>query len=228
MKTVRITEEEFELASRMKKDAFVEKFKETIMNWVENKESEILRIINGKKYPEKAVEERNQLELAINESRERNNGGVDLDILDRICIWGFYRKFPLKDPYQAIEITREAFEHVDKENYCEAVSRLMDISGVGISRASKIIGLSDQHKLCIYDSRVGHALRDLKKENIKLIKCPPDRSFKRDCDYTTKSGWAMNYERLIWAIEIIREYFETKGYFLRAAEIEMALYVMGE
>lgn len=58
--------------------------------------------------------------------------------------------------------------------------KLMSIRGVGIAGATKIIGLSDQENLCIYDSRVGHALRDLRKDGSKIILCPPDRSFKRD------------------------------------------------
>ena len=177
---------------------------------------------------EDSARKRNRLELEINESRKRNNGGIDLDTADKICIWGFGRKFPLRDQQEIIKITKKTFDHVDKEEYSQAVEKLMEISGVGISRASKIIGLSDQSKLSIYDSRVGNALKDLKKDNVKLIKCPPDRGYKRDFDRTTKKSWATNYERLIWTIEIMQEYFRTKQQPLRAAEIEMALFVIGE
>jgi hypothetical protein len=177
---------------------------------------------------EKSVRKRDQLETAINESRKRNSGGVDLRTLDQICLWGFGQRFPLRDQQAAINSTREAFENADEEDYYKAVRTLMNISGVGISRASKIIGLSDQNRLCIYDSRVGHALRDLKKGNAKLIKCPPDRSYKRDCDCATKSDWASDYERLIWTIEIMREYFKARKQPLRAADIEMALFIIGE
>ena len=47
----------------------------------------------------------------------------------------------------------------------------MQISGVAIARATKVIGLSDQVNLCIYDSRVGNALKDLKIDSKKLIRC---------------------------------------------------------
>jgi hypothetical protein len=104
----------------------------------------------------------------------------------------------------------------------------MKTKGVGISRASKIVGLSNQERLCIYDSRVGHALRDLKKGGIKLIKCPPDRGFKRDWDKGTKKSWAIDYERLIWTMDVLKEYFKTKNHPLRAADIEIALFVLGE
>lgn len=229
-----ISEEEFDLASRTTKKYYVEKFKATILNWIEDKETEILEVLDKKKYSvgcksfDASVKERNQLETTINESRERNNGAVDLATLDKICLWGFKRKFPLRNPNEIIKITRKAFESVDKENYYDAIFELMKIRGVGISRASKIIGLSNQEKLCIYDSRVGHVLRDLKKGGVKLIKCPPDQGYKRDYDFTTKSGWAMNYERLIWAIEIMQNYFKTKNRSLRAADIEIALFVLGE
>lgn len=236
-----ITEEEFEkkhvslrYIPRMNKNDFVKQFKETIVNWVKENEAEILRILRERKYSwhgmsyEDSVKRRNQLESAINESRERNNGGIDLNTADKICLWGFGRKFPLRDEQTVIEITRQAFEHIDKQDYYTGANTLMSILGVGISRASKIIGLSDQYKLCIYDSRVGNALKDLKKDNLKLILCPVDRSYKREFDHTTKKGWATNYERLIWIVEIMQEYFSTKQQPLRAAEIEMALFVMGE
>ena len=236
-----ITEEEFEkkrvslrYIPRMNKNDFVKQFEETIVNWVKENEAEILRISQERKYSwhgksyEDSVRERDRLESAIKESRERNNGGIDLDTADEICLWGFRREFPLRDPQETIRITKKAFDYVDVEDYFEAVKTLIEIQGVGISRASKIIGLSDQNKLCIYDSRVGNALKDLRKDNMKLILCPPDQSYKRDFDQANNRRWATNYERLIWTIEIMQEYFREKTYSLRTADIEMALFVMGE
>lgn len=236
-----ISEEEFKKLKdlvppihRMKKQDFTREFRETILDWVKKKEKEMLTTLNDKKYSwhkksnEDSIKERDQYEQMINYSKERNNGGIDLKTVNIICRWGFCQDFPLQDPQKTLSMTREALTQVDKGNYFDAVNKLMEISGVGISRASKIIGLSNQDKLCIYDSRVGHALRDLKKDNTKLIKCPPDRRYKRDCDSTTRSGWATNYERLIWTVEIIQEYFKEKQRYLRAADIEMALFVLGK
>jgi len=104
----------------------------------------------------------------------------------------------------------------------------MRIEGVGISRASRIVGLSNQERLCIYDSRVGHALSDLKKNGVKLIKCPPGQGHKFECDFATDSGWAMNYEQLVWTIETTWDYFKRKNRSLRAADIEIVLFVLGE
>lgn len=104
----------------------------------------------------------------------------------------------------------------------------MEIHGVGIAGASKILGLSNQEKLCIYDNRVGNALRELKKGGQRIILCPPDRSYKRGQDYTTKSGLAANYEKLIWTLEVIRDHLKEKSHNFRIADIEMALWKMGE
>ena len=85
----------------------------------------------------------------------------------------------------------------------------MSIYYVGISKASRILGLSDQDSLCIYDSRVGTVLRTLKHENKRLILCPPGRS--RGGDSCSKRKWAENYEKLIWILEIIRDHLNLRG-----------------
>jgi hypothetical protein len=229
-----ISGEQWDLASKTTKAFFIEKFRETILNWISEKETEILDVLDKKKYQvacksfEASIKERNQLEAAINESREKNNGGVDLATLDRICRWGFNTRFPERNPDEVIKVTRKAFESADKDDFYDAAFEMMKPKGVNISRASKIIGLSNQERLCIYDSRVGHALRTLKKGGVKLIRCPPDRSFKRDWDSGTKKTRAIDYERLIWTTEVFREHFKNKNRLLGAADIEIALYVLGE
>ncbi len=229
-----ISEEEWDLASRTTKEFYFEKFRETILNWISEKETEVLDVLDKKKYSvrcksfESSISERNQLEMAINESREKNNGGVDLATLDRICRWGFNMSFPERNPDEVIKVTRKAFGSADKDDFYAAALGIMKPKGVNISRASKIIGFSNQEKLCIYDSRVGHALRTLKKGGVKLIRCPPDRSFKRDWDKGTKKTRAIDYERLIWIMEVFREHFKNRNRLLRATDIEIALYVIGE
>ena len=229
-----ISVDEWNLAARTTKEFYLEKFRETILNWISEKEAEILDVLDKKRYSVgcksfgSSIRERNQLEMAINESREKNNGGVDLATLDRICRWGFNMRFPERNPDEVIKVTRKAFESADKDDFYYAAFEMMKPKWVNISRASKIIGLSNQEKLCIYDSRVGHALRTLKKGGVKLIRCPPDRSFKRDWDKGTKKTRAIDYERLIWTMEVFREHFKNKNRLLRAADIEIALYVIGE
>lgn len=220
------------MIKRISKSEFLTEFKEEIIEWTKLNEENILSSIQKycwkHKSHEDSVKERNNLEREIVLSRQKYDGGIDLETADKIFQWGFGKRFPVREQQKVIEITREAFSFVDRGDYYNGIKKLMALKGIGISSASKIIGLSNQNSLAILDSRVGHALRTLKKNSNKIILCPPDRSYKRDYDYTTKNGWAINYERFIWTLEIMVEYFKSKGFSVRMADVEMALFVMGE
>lgn len=62
-----------------------------------------------------SIEKRNQLSRQIVLSRIRNNGGVDIDTLDKIMEWGFPKnpQFAERDPKKCLEITRHAFNLLD-------------------------------------------------------------------------------------------------------------------
>ncbi len=222
------------LSGRCGKEEFVEKFKPYIIEWTQSNEALILKTIRDKKYSwnkksyESSIKKRNDLEYIINKSREVNANGVDLSTLNKVTQWGFGRNFPLGDETKVLDITREAFSKVEKRDYYEASKCLMQISGVGIARATKVIGLSNQADLCIYDSRVGNALKGLTVNGKKLIKCPRDEGSKRPYDTATKDEWAINYERLIWIVGVIQEYFMSKEIKITAAELEIALFMIGE
>ncbi|MCJ7634858.1 hypothetical protein MUP77_21025 [Candidatus Bathyarchaeota archaeon] len=94
-----------------------------------------------------------------------------------------------------LKITSKAFKLLDEGNLAGATPELLSTKGVGISTASKMIGLLDQNRLAIYDSRVGTAFRTSKHEGIRIIKCPPRRTWPGDsCTY---KQWAENYQQLI-------------------------------
>jgi hypothetical protein len=212
------------------KGAFVVRHKKSIIEWTEKNED---KIISGRqtygwknKSTLQCVEERNDLSKAIILSRIRNSGGVDLDTLDKIARWGFEIDFPIRDAEAALNVTRDAFTYVDDGNLKEAVKVLLELKKVGISLASKVIGLFDQENLCIYDSRVGSALRDLKYGNKRIILAPAGRD--RTGDRATDDRWAENYEKLIWTLEIIRDYLNEKGCTFRLADVEMALFMIGK
>jgi hypothetical protein len=160
-------------------------------------------------------------------SRIRNGGAVDLDTLDKVIMWGFKQRFPKRAPKEALKVTKEAFDYLDEGNLKQAMIILMGIPGVGISRASKILGLFDQEILCIYDSRVGKALEDLKFEGKKIIPRPPSRTNPGASGLTSES-WAENYQKLIWTLEVVRDYFNERGHTYRLADIEMALFMIGK
>ena len=215
----------------MIKEDFVKEFSNTIIRWAKKHQKEILDFNSyrwkGRTY-EESVKRRNELEEKIKLSRRENDCGIDLATVDEIYEWGFDRVFPLRNKQEVTEATKEAFDFLDHGDRYQAAKRLMWIDGVGPAGATKILGLSDQENLCIYDSRVGKALSDLRKDGIKVILCPPGRGRSGDYvpHYKAAHIWAENYERLLWTMGIIRDYFKEKSHKLRIADIEMALFMM--
>ena len=216
----------------MRKQDFIKKFKNVIIKWAEKHEDEILdyKSYRWKGDYEESVKARNKLEEEIKRSRQENDGGIDLATADEIYMWGFAREFPLRNEREVIKATKEAFEFLDEGDCYQAAKRLMWISGVGPAGATKILGLSDQENFCIYDSRVGNALRDLTKHGKKIIRCPAGRGRRGDYVLPKRANheWAEDYQKLIWTLEIIRDYLKEKSHKLRIADIEMALFMMGK
>ena len=212
------------------KDRFLKKHKQIILDWTKNNKS---RLIEGRKNyswndkePQTCLTERNQVTESITFSRTQNNGGIDLETLDMMMSLGGFGQFPLRDTEKVLDVTRRVFDFVDKGKISNAVETLLAIKGVGIARASKIIALFDQERFCIYDSRVGQALKTLQFTEKPILKCPAGRS--RPGDPCSDSGWAKNYQNLIWTLEVIRDYLNSEGYQFGIADVEMALFMMGK
>jgi hypothetical protein len=212
------------------KEVFVSAHRDKIIRWADKMKDLIVSSRLAYHWRNKStlecVTERNKISKAIVLSRIRCKGGIDLDTLDKVTKWGFNKEFPLRDAAKVLKVTQEAFSFLDAGDLIQATKTLLDIPGVGISRASKVLGLFDQDNLCIYDSRVGQALKDLKHENNRLVMCPPGRN--RLGDNLPPDDWAKQYQRLIWTLEIIRNYINTKGNIFRLADVEMALFIMGK
>lgn len=211
------------------REEFLRKYKKPIISWVtENKDA----LISGRRnygWNDKllidALTERNLMSKALVLSRIKNRGGVDIETINKVMKWGGLRPINLENN-RAIEITSEAFTLLDKGDLKGATLKLLSINGVGIASASKIIGLFDQNQFAIYDSRVGTALRTLKHEGERLIKCPAGRT--RPGDVCTDIEWSSNYEKLIWTIELIRNWLNEQGYPFNVTDVEMALFMMGK
>jgi hypothetical protein len=211
------------------KEEFLRKYKESIIAWTaKNKDA----LISGRKefgWNDKslieALTERNQISKALVVSRIRNNGGIDIETINKVMSWGGLHQVKLENN-QALEITREALTLLDNGDLKGATLKLMSINGVGIASASKIIGLFDQTNLAIYDSRVGTALRTLEVEGQRLVKCPAGR--KRPGDLCSDKQWASDYEKLIWILEVIRNWLNERGYPFNIADVEMALFMIGK
>jgi hypothetical protein len=215
------------------KETFLANNRETIEKWTEAHKQEIIKSRLNYRWQNKSrydcERSRNKVSRAIIESRIRNGGAVDLNTLDLVVRWGFNKDYPDRDPEKALQITKEAFKHLENGNPKTATLTLMQkVKGVSISTASKIIGLYDQENLCIYDSRVGYALREMRKNGSRIILIPPSRDLEKEFDPASYSEWAENYERLIWTTEVIREYMNQQGCTYRLADVEMALFMMGK
>lgn len=213
--------------------AFLRKFEPSIQAWIEKNEDHVIKA--RKKYNWKGmstlecVDERNRISRAIINSRIRNQGAVDLETLDEVMAWGGFGKFPDRDAEKALEITSKAFLRLDQGKVEQAASSLMSVKGVGIARATKILGLSDQEALAIYDSRVGHALRSLTHQGERLIHIPPSRAVGRAGDLGVSNRvWVQDYQRLIWILEVFREYLNERMANFRLADVEMALFMIGK
>ncbi len=214
----------------MDKEQFTRKYKQVILDWAKDNKS---RLIEGRKNyswrdkaPKACLDERDQISKEIIFSRLHHAGGVTLETLDLIMASGDFGQFPLRDEAKVLEITRRAFDFVDKGKVSDAIEELLSIKGVDIARASKIIGLFDQERFCIYDSRVGQALKTLQFAEKPALNCPAGPV--EPGDICSDARWAENYQRLIWTLEIIRDYLHSEGYPFSTADIEMALFMMGK
>ena len=215
------------------KEAFLKKYKTSILTWIQEHENEIIDARNNyrwkRKTTQECVNERNRISRAIINSRIKNQGAVELDTLDEVMAWGGFGKFPLRNPEKALKVTSKAFNLLDKGQLEKAVLTLMSVNGVGIARATKILGLSDQEALAIYDSRVGNALRTITYQGEKIIHVRPSRTGSRAGDFSvSNTTWAQDYQKLIWILEVMQEYLVSRGIHYRIADIEMALFIMGK
>ena len=212
------------------RNLFLKKHKQTILNWAKNNKSRLIEARKNyswkDKQPQACLTERNEITESINFSRSQNSGGIDLVTLDLIMSWGGFGKFPLRDEQKVLDITRKVFDYIDQGKVSKAVEELLAIKGVGISRASKIIGLFDKERFCIYDNRVGTALKTLQFAEKPVLKCPAGRA--RPGDPCSDSGWAKNYKHLIWTLEVVRDYLNLEGQQFSIADVEMALFMMGK
>ena len=209
--------------------AFIKRYGKTIHKWVVDHRDEIVEARRtyswGGKPMVDCIRDRNEVQIGIIESRIRNGGGIDLKTINKTMDWGGMRYFKVEEK-EALEITSECFKLLDGGDLKEATLKLTSIYDVGIASASKLIGLYDQNRFAIYDSRVGTALRSLVYKGNRLIKCPAGRS--RPGDVCTNQKWVENYEKLIWVLDILSEYLSENGYPFNIGDVEMALFMMGK
>jgi hypothetical protein len=216
--------------TKLDKARFLKKYKQTILDWTKANQSRLIEARKNYSWKDKEAQtcltERDEIRKSIDFSRSQNSGGIDLVTLDLIMSWGGFGKFPLRNEQKVLDITRQVFDYVEHDKLSEAVNTLLAIDGVDISQASKIIGLFDQDRFCIYNSIVGNALKTLQFEEKPVLKCPVGP--KNPEDICSDQRWGENYQRLIWTLQVIKNYLNSEGCPFSIADIEMALYMMGK
>lgn len=145
---------------------------------------------------------------------------------DDVLKWGFGRTTPLREE-DIRKASREAFELLSQGEQSAAVRRLCELHGVGVSRATKVLALSDQRNLGIYDSRAASALN--RYAAAPMVPVPPGRS------KALQGAKAVSPERLVQAypkynaalrrlLENAQQDSRYGHYFRRVADVERALF----
>jgi hypothetical protein len=153
-------------------------------------------------------------------------GFLSKTTFDAVSIWGFGTDSGCSD----VEIkcaTKPAFELLRANRIAEAASKLLELPKIGISRASKVLGLSDQSEFGIYDSRSAHGMSDLFDSSSRhLILIPPGRVLAGDRG--TKSQYCTAFENYIWVLREFRRLAAADSSlhkaFPRVADLEIAFF----
>jgi len=170
-----------------------------------------------------AVEKRNALEQQVQADLKR--GDLSKDVFDSIMVWGFGAGSRCSGE-QISEAARRAFGHLQADRISEAAKALVELPGIGISRATKVLALSNQNELGIYDSRSAHGLSELSDAGRQIVPIPPGRVIAGD----NKPPMALceAFQEYIWVLRYLRCLAKQDGVlrteFARVADIEMALF----
>ncbi len=175
---------------------------------------------------EGSVNTRTQLESLIQTELEMQ-GCLSKSTFDAIIRWGFGNSSGCSDQ-EVRQATRLAFRHLKDGHLAEAARALVKLPRVGISRASKVLALSDQLELGIYDSRSAHGLSDLvDRAGRRIITIPPGRVIPGDP--RTKDEFCRGFEKYIYSLRYLRnlalEDSSLSAVSWRVADIEMAFFM---
>jgi len=158
------------------------------------------------RWPEQAshhesLEKRRVLENRV-ESERLARGLLTKATFDAIMVWGY--GYPLPISAERIEsTTQQSFSLLNCSRLSDAASVLMDMKGVGISRASKVLSFADPNSVAIYDSRAADGLFDLTCHGERCLPVPPGRSVKGDS--LPKEDWPTAFHRYVYVVRHFRE-----------------------
>jgi len=172
-----------------------------------------------------ALSVRNELEKAIKDQVSKN-GYLSKKLFDKIMVWGFNRS-SYNTEEDIVKTTGLVFALLNKNKIVEAAIEMTSLSGIGISRATKVIALYNQNDFGIYDSRAADGLSDLIIDGKRFIPIPLGRTVRGDTNLNTYD-FCIAYKRYL---DVLR-YFRNKAMaepilcssFTRVADLEMAFF----
>jgi hypothetical protein len=218
--------------SLFKFQAFLENSRNAIDFYFENNKSKIVKGWQSFQWPlgmsrEVSLERLNELERAINKDLKLNNGGISKQLFVDIEIWGFgHTNIDDVSNTEIEDATRESFRYLQLGKLKEAAENLGKIKGVGISRASKILAISNQNIYGIYDSRTALALSDIQISGKPILPIPPGQ--QRPSIF--RGDYNAGFERFQWILRYMlpkfkKEFGECVSW--RVADVEIGIWVVG-
>lgn len=208
---------------------FIQKYKQVLQAYWEGIKNDVTRWKQQYEWPknvklDEALWLRDKLEKAIKHDLDKA-GYLSKDTFDKIIKWGFGRKSSNGEKEIATQ-TKKAFLLLREDKLAEAALELTMLEGIGISRASKILALSDQKFFGIYDSRSAHGLSDLCCDGKRLIPVPPGRVIKGDIfsprEFCSAFQLYNHVLRFFW--ELAQKDLSLSSDFSRVADLEIAFF----
>lgn len=174
---------------------------------------------------ESAIAFRNELELLVNRDLHHYNY-LSKKVFDRVIVWGFGSNSNNSEA-EIRESTKKAFYYLKQDRIELAAIEIVKMKGIGISRASKVLAISNQNDYGIYDSRSAHGLSDLTFSDKKRIPIPPGRVVPGD-DHLNNYDFCYGFQNYTWVLRYLREKAlqdpGLKHHFPRVADIEIAFF----
>ena len=177
-----------------------------------------------KVYLAEAMFKRNQLELSIRND-VLSKRWLSKKTFDSVMVWGFGR--PSYNSEKEIQtVSYEAFNYLSQDKIEEAALSMTKLNGIGISRASKVLALSDQMDFGIYDSRAADGISDLIYNGKRLIPIPPGRAIAGD--NIPKESFCSAFRNYIWVLRFFREQAKNdnhlRQHFKGVSDFEIAFF----
>jgi hypothetical protein len=202
--------------------------------WTENGE-QLVELRRTYRWParlstEESLSRREEVAQLVRDEAARS-GRLTRPTVEAVLKWGFNNDASVLDALSDDEIRRstaDAIGHLRADRIVEAAVSATRPYGIGISRASKFLALTDESRFGIYDSRVGRGLAEYRVADGPVVEVPPGRG---------EPGTTTNGRELARAFAICTEVLRRlaalaaegpAGLLLqRPSDVEMALFMRG-